>query len=211
MSGGHRFPFAIHQDDVYTFIEILRIVNEVGGQPVIVPHNQTIEAAGTLTEFCIGGPLSNSRTKAHLSNYLKGVIINPYDDTKNSMAILTKEDMFFYERGEKEYSVLAKFWPKTENAPIFLICGQTAVSNRAAAYFLAQNYDSYLRMKFDDKPFCLVLCVPSPMSYSYKMVEIVKDITNIAFDKFDFVTEKANQLESSQEPKIIEIENRNEE
>lgn len=175
-------PHRMSHGDVETLVEVARIVHEIRGEATIAPFDKILEPAGSVTEFCIGGPDSNERTKAHLRNFLKGIYINPYSPgTPDSIAILTKGEIFRFERDEKEYAILAKFRPASNSHPVLLVCGQTSKTNRAAGYYLGQNYDKSLRKKFGNGQFCLILKVTSPASYGYKAVELAKDVTDTAF------------------------------
>ncbi|MCP4373620.1 MAG: hypothetical protein GY797_36780 [Deltaproteobacteria bacterium] len=167
-------------EDIETLVEATRIVYEIGGEVTLAPYDK-LSDAGSVTEFCIGGPESNKRTKVHLDNFLKGVQMAPYSNTPDSLMIMTKSENFRYEKHEEEYAILARFWSTPNTLPVFLICGQTGRANRGAVHYLAQNYDSSLRRKFDTDSFCLIVKIKSPLTYGYKVVSLVKDITESAF------------------------------
>ena len=169
--------------DIETLVELVRIVEGVGGTLNIAPFDKILEPAGETTEFCIGSPASNDRTGVHAENFLKGVQFLPYSlDDPDSLAIIVSEGKFRHEAYEEEYVVLARFYPYPNSQPIFLISGQTASSNHGATYYLLKNFHSSLRRKFgSSRPFCLLLKLQSPRTYGYKSVGLVADITNTAF------------------------------
>lgn len=172
--------------DVQTLVEVVQLVERIGAELEIAPFNQILEPAGYVTEFCLGGPDSNQRTKIHLSNFLQGVRINPYmPGDPNNIAILIKDEIFRYEKNQSEFAVLARLFPEPKKHPIILVCGQTARSNRGAVYYLIQNYDEFLRKQYGDrKQFCLILKLQSPLIYGYRSAKLVKDLTDTAFIPF---------------------------
>jgi hypothetical protein len=170
--------------DIGTLVEAVRIVHEIGGEATIAPFDEALEPAGIITEFCIGGPDSNERTQIHLDNFLIGVQARRFTDPVDQLAIITRAETFKFENREKEYAILAKFFPKPNSKPVFLVSGQTGFANKGAMYYLAQNYDRLLRKKYGLGPFCLIMRVTSPWTYGYKMVEAAKDITDTAFVKW---------------------------
>lgn len=176
-----RYPNAMNHGDAGALVEAAGLVREIRGEVTVAPFDEAIEPAGGMTEFCIGGPDSNERTRTHLDNFLKGVSMNPYANETDPLAITTKTEKFKYEKGTQEYAVLAKFRPNPNARPVFLVCGQTPIANRGAMYYLAQNYDSSLRRKFGLGPFCLILKLTSHWTYGHKMVALVKDVTDTAF------------------------------
>lgn len=169
--------------DIETLIEIVRLVDDIGGRAKIAPFDKILEPAGEVTEFCIGSPASNQRTQVHAENFLKGVEFTPYiQDDPDSLAIITKDDKFRHKAYEDEYAVLTRFYPTPDSQPVILISGQTSRSNQGATYYLIKNYNTSLRKKFGSKrSFCLVLKLQSPLTYGHKSVTLVKDITDVAF------------------------------
>jgi hypothetical protein len=177
---------AMAHGDVETLVEIVKLVSEIPGNLIVAPFDRVLEPPGKITEFCIGGPTSNERTKIHLENFLKGVRFNPYaPNDPDRIALVTKEEKFRYEENQNEYMLLARFYPHQGSYPIILICGQTARSNQGAAHYLAQNYADALSRKYGNKKtFCLILKLQSPSIYGYKSVKLVKDLTDTAFIPF---------------------------
>jgi len=178
-----RAPHAMNLRDVQTLADLMKIIHEIRVEATIAHFDEVSEPPGIKTEFCLGGWESNRRTKSHLENYLKGVQVKPHDpDSPESIAIVTASGQFNYEWGILEHAILAKFYPKSTSHPVFLICGQTAITNRAAVHYLSENYDKFLQKKYGDKPFCLIIKVTSSREYGYKGAEIALDVTNTAFN-----------------------------
>ena len=169
--------------DIETLVDIVRLVDEIGGNLKVAPFDNLLEPAGEMTEFCIGSPGSNQRTQVHMENFLKGVRFNPYTpDEPDNLAIIENNNKFLYEKFESEYALLAKFYPNPDAQPVILISGQSARGNQGAIYYLIKHYDGLLNTKFGrTKHFCLVLKLRSPLTYGHKSVQLVKDITASAF------------------------------
>lgn len=169
--------------DIETLIELVRLIDEIGGKPKIAAFDKVLEPPGEMTEFCIGGPDSNHRTKVHAENFLKGVRFLPLSlNDPDNLAIVTSTGKFKHIAYEEEYVILARLYPKPTSRPVILISGQTSRSNQGATHYLIKNYNSTLRKQFGSKrPFCLLLKLQSPRTYGYKSVGLVEDITNTAF------------------------------
>ena len=179
--GQYRGQNATSHNDIDSVVGAIKLIHEIGCRVKVASSDKTIESPGDITEFCIGGPGSNERTKIHLDTFLKDIQMNPYAHETAPLAIITKKKTYKYENGENEYAVLAKFKPKPNGKPVFLICGQTGFSNKGAVYFLEQNYNKGIKKKYGNGEFCLIVRVVSPWSYGHKSVEQVDDITEIAF------------------------------
>lgn len=177
---------AMAHADVLTLIEVVKLTSEIQSKLEIAPFNQVVEPGGGITEFCLGGPDSNLRTKVHLETFLKGIHLKPYvPGDPDNIAIATRDKVYRYEKNQTEYAILARFFPNASANPTILICGQSSRSNRGAAYYLIQNYDQILRKKYSNKKqFCLVIGLQSPLTYGYKSAYLEDDVTAIAFVPF---------------------------
>lgn len=178
---------AMSHEDIQTLVEVVSLAHEVGVELEIVPFDQLLEPAGDTTEFCLGGPDSNQRTKVHLANFLQGVRFHPHAPGNiDNIAILSKNEIFRYRKNDSEYAILARLYPYPNSRPVILVCGQTAKSNRGAIYYLLQNYDDFLRKRYGNrKRFCLIIKLYSPLTYGFKSARLEKDLTNIAFTSPD--------------------------
>ena len=61
--------------------------------------------------------------------------------------------------------------------PVFVLIGQTAVTNLAAARFLGANHRALRRTYGERADFCLVLRVVEPGAYGADRVELEADVT----------------------------------
>jgi hypothetical protein len=161
----------------------LHLSVQLGAQPVIMPWDQLREGIGSRTEFCIGGPDSNARTGAHLRSYLPGVAKRPYNPARrDSMAFVIGDQRYLRERDKQEFAVVAKFLPRGASRPVFVISGQTAITNWASVHFLNSNYKRLAKSLASPERFCLVLRITSPELYGHKMVELEADVSTAAFE-----------------------------
>jgi hypothetical protein len=173
-------PMAASQRDVGALIEAIGIIQPFDPEVIANPSNEIVEPVGDMTEFCIGGPDSNARTRVHLAEFLKGICAHSSQDEGQRLVITTKKHSFPYKRGKLEHAILAKIMAKPNAKPLFLICGQTSLANRGALYYLKYNY-RHLYQGFNSRQFCLVVRLLSPTTYGHKMPELVEDVSDIAF------------------------------
>jgi hypothetical protein len=182
MNHNPRLPMTMHHADIQALVEVAMLVRELGAHPLMMPWDQMREGLGDNTEFCIGGPDANGRTRGHLAAYLPGLIVRPYDpDRRDSLALAVGNRQFLRSPDEQEFVAVAKFAPFGGSRPLFLICGQSAVTNWAAVYFLNREYRRLPKTLASQERFCLVLRVTSPTIYGHTMVELEADVTAAAF------------------------------
>jgi hypothetical protein len=85
------------------------------------------------------------------------------------------------EPGREEYALLARLTvgqsPNTR--PVFLFCGQTAITNQAATRYLARNHERLAR-KHGNSSFVVLLKVVNSQAYGPDVVELVADVTRAA-------------------------------
>ena len=162
--------------DAYAMMELASVVSECGATAEIVGASDVRQGVGDRAEFCIGGPASNARTAAHLRWRLPGVTITTeWDDGANKLII--GDRVYRREKGSVEYVLLARITGGQGERPTFLICGQTATSNLAAARVLARRHRELIRAHGPDGTFALLLRVLQPDAYGSDVVEVVGDIT----------------------------------
>ena len=65
--------------------------------------------------------------------------------------------------------------------PLFLICGQTGITNRAAASYLRDNYRRISSVHGVRENWSVVLCVVAPSVYGHQMTELAADVSASAF------------------------------
>ncbi|MDT3446955.1 MULTISPECIES: hypothetical protein [unclassified Pseudofrankia] len=79
--------------------------------------------------------------------------------------------------GEHEFALLARVAAGPARRPLFILAGQTATANLAAAYYLRSRADE-LTTEFSNRPsFCLILRVDAATVYGHELVEREADIS----------------------------------
>ncbi|MEU6086921.1 hypothetical protein ABZ865_08925 [Streptomyces sp. NPDC047085] len=173
---------SVSRYDVFALLELSAIVKECGAHARVVGHDATQQGFGERTEFCVGGPYSNRRTAAHLSSLLPGVRMNVETDAGPELgALQIGADEYRMERGRSEYALLARLTADGQGAsrPVFLFCGQRAITNQAATRYLARHHER-LRRKHGTGSFVLLLKVVNSGAYGPDVVEVVADVTRVA-------------------------------
>jgi len=173
-----------HHNDVYAMIEAVTLANDVGAQVDVESCNDFRGSNGDRTEFCIGGPGSNPRTGGHVAAQLPGVSLRPFDPAAHdSMAFVVGDQVFSWNRGNQEYALVAKFTPQGAMRPVMVICGQTALANRAAIGFLKREYRNLLKVIASSDRFCIIVRVTSIGTYGHQAAELARDISEVAFTR----------------------------
>lgn len=80
-----------------------------------------------------------------------------------------------------EYVALAKAYVPAMPNPVFIVAGQTARSNLAAARFLASRHRALLKSYGVTGQFCIVLKIVEPLAFGPDYVEVAGDETDVAF------------------------------
>jgi hypothetical protein len=171
---------SVHRRDMAALVEIATIVNDCGGRAEVVAGDSGPHGMGRLTEFCVGAPAANPRTAAHLRAVVPGVRFAAVDG-QDGRTFRVGDTGYPAPSEQAEYVVLARAHPPAAPNPVFVIAGQTARSNLAAARLLALRYRSLLRTYGAGGRFCLVLRIVEPEAYGPDLVEIVADRTAVAF------------------------------
>ena len=181
-------PGSTHQDDVHAMIEIAVLAAEVGARVTVTSCDSIREGNAGRTEFCVGGPSSNPRTAGYLASFLPGVTVAPFRTAgggpgagDDAGAFIVGGERFLYERGRHEHAIVAKFTPAAGGRPVVLVCGQTAITNRAAVHLLKRDHRRLTRALGRVDRFCLVIRVTSPGLYGHEMAEIAGDVSDAAF------------------------------
>ncbi|MGW0930258.1 hypothetical protein [Streptomyces sp. NPDC002644] len=168
--------------DAFALLELAAVVKECNAHAQLVPHDAAQQSFGERTEFCVGGPGANRRLAAHLHSLLPGVRINVEPDAgPDRGAFQIGSERFRMEPGKEEYVLLARLTAgQGRNArPVFLFCGQRAITNQAATRYLARNHEKLAR-KYDGGSFVLLLKVVNSAAYGADVVELVGDVTKAA-------------------------------
>lgn len=137
---------------------------------------------GLITSLISGASVANVRMQSHLARFLPGVSIHSYaPDSQKSAAIVAGGREFLRERDSREYVLVAKVRLPDGGHPLFLICGQTGITNRAAASYLRDNYRRISSAHGARESWCVVLRVVAPSVYGHQMTELAADVSGSAF------------------------------
>ncbi|MDX3534227.1 hypothetical protein PV721_07570 [Streptomyces sp. MB09-01] len=172
---------SLHRNDAFALLEISSLIKDCGATVQIVTHDTARQGFGERAEFCVGGPTSNVRTTAHLASMLPGVQTDvglPSGDPDRG-AIRIGGEAYRWVKGEVEHVLLARLTTGQGSRPVFLLSGQTAISNQAAARYLARHHERLAR-KYGDRSFCLVLKVINSDAYGPDVTELLADVTGPA-------------------------------
>jgi hypothetical protein len=175
-------PRTISKHDVFSIVELAKLMRDLRADLDVVGSGEGAYGVGDLTEFCVGGPTANARMQSHLARFLPGVSIRSFaPDSPKSAAIVTAGQEFLRERDSREYVLVAKVRPPEGGQPLFLICGQTSITNRAAASYLRDNYRRISSAHGAGENWCVVLRVVAPSVYGHQMTELAVDVSASAF------------------------------
>ncbi|MEU9300096.1 hypothetical protein [Streptomyces sp. NPDC048269] len=172
---------SLHRNDAFALLEISALIKDCGANVQIVTHDGARQGFGERAEFCVGGPASNTRTTAHLTSMLPGVQVDVglASGHPDRGAIRIGEERYRWEKGMVEYVLLARLTTRHGSRPVFLLSGQTANSNQAAARYLAKHHVRLAR-KYGRESFCLLLKVINSDAYGPDVTELVADVTGPA-------------------------------
>ncbi|MFE4175344.1 hypothetical protein ACFRR7_25430 [Streptomyces sp. NPDC056909] len=171
---------AVHRHDVFALLELSALIKDCGAHAEIVQHDTARQGFGERTEFCVGGPASNRRMAAHLASLLPGVKVNTEPEPKADRgAFQIGSERYRAEPGVGEYVLLARLTAGEGERPVFLFCGQRAITNQAASRYLARHHEKLAR-KYGGNAFCLLLKVVNSHAYGPDVVELVADVTRAA-------------------------------
>ncbi|MGW8885292.1 hypothetical protein [Streptomyces sp. NPDC055749] len=171
---------AVHRYDVFALLELSALIKDCQAHAQIISHDVAQQGFGERTEFCVGGPGSNRRMAAHLHSLLPGVRVNTDPEPGPERgAFQIGSERYLAEKGVSEYVLLARLTAGQDTRPVFLFCGQQAITNQAASRYLSRNYEK-LHRKHGNNTFCLLLKVVNSQAYGPDVVEQVADVTRAA-------------------------------
>lgn len=180
-------PKDMSRADAYALMELAALVRECGARSVLTSHDEVRRGLGDKTEFCVGGPTANVRTAAHLASWLPGAVFTaPAEDAGHLVPTLLVGEREFPLRtsaeqpGGQSFALLARIHPRPDGRPVFLIAGQTSVTNHAAVRYLTANHRALARRHGRDGAFALVLRVVNSRAYGPDVVELEADVTAAA-------------------------------
>ncbi|MFI6488629.1 hypothetical protein [Streptomyces sp. NPDC050564] len=173
---------AVHRYDVFALLELSALIKDCGAHAEVITQDAARQGFGERTEFCVGGPGSNRRMAAHMHAMLPGVRVNTdAEPGPERLAFQIGSEQYRMEPGLTEYVLLARLTAGQPGLtrPVFLFCGQRAITNQAATRYLARNHERLAR-KHGDKSFVLLLKVVNSQAYGPDVVELVADVTRAA-------------------------------
>lgn len=173
---------AVHRFDVFALLELAALIKDCGAHAEVITQDAARQGFGERTEFCIGGPGSNRRMAAHMHAMLPGVRVNTDPEPgPDRLAFQIGSERYRMESGLSEYVLLARLTAGQPGPirPVFLFCGQRAITNQAATRYLARNHERLAR-KHGNSSFVLLLKVVNSQAYGPDVVELVADVTREA-------------------------------
>ncbi|UUU29728.1 hypothetical protein JIX56_07420 [Streptomyces sp. CA-210063] len=173
---------AVHRFDVFALLELSALIKDCGSHAQMITQDAAQQGFGERTEFCVGGPVSNRRMAAHISAMLPGIRFNT--DTEpgpDRASFQIGGERYRLEPGVTEHVILARLTTgqPDQARPVFLFCGQRAITNQAATRYLARNHER-LHRKYGTGTFVLLLKVVNSQAYGADLVELVADVTRAA-------------------------------
>ncbi|WP_030667591.1 hypothetical protein [Streptomyces sp. NRRL B-1347] len=176
-AGGPELTVTRH--DVLSLLELAALVKECGAHTQIVAHDAAQQGFGERTEFCLGNPAFHRRMAAHMHSLLPGVRVNADPEPgPDRGAFQIGAERYRMEAGTAEYVLLARLTAGQDARPVFLFCGQRAITNQAATRYLARHHERLARKQGGS--FVLLLKVVNSQAYGPDVVELVGDVTRAA-------------------------------
>ena len=173
---------SVMRHDVFALLELAALIKDCNAHAQVVAHDAAQQGFGERTEFCVGGPSSNRRMAAHLASLLPGIRVNVDPESgPDRGAFQIGSERYRLEPGKGEYVLLARLTAGQLGGarPVFLFCGQRAITNQAASRYLARNHEKLAR-KHGGNTFVLLLKVVNSQAYGPDVVELVADVTRAA-------------------------------
>lgn len=173
---------SVMRHDVFALLELAALIKDCNAHAQVVAHDAAQQGFGERTEFCVGGPASNRRMAAHLASLLPGIRVNVDPEPgPDRGAFQIGSERYRLEPGKGEYVLLARLTAGQLGGarPVFLFCGQRAITNQAASRYLARNHEKLAR-KHGGNTFVLLLKVVNSQAYGPDVVELVADVTRAA-------------------------------
>ncbi|MDN3293978.1 hypothetical protein QWM81_07940 [Streptomyces ficellus] len=188
---------AVHRFDVFALLELSALIKDCGAHARIVRHDAAQQGFGERAEFCLGGPYSNRRMAAHIQSLLPGVEVTSDtepDPDRGAYRVTFRigSERYPMDAGMSEYALLARLTAGEGARPVFLFCGQRAITNQAATRYLVRHHEKLARKYGTDGSFVLLLKVVNSQAYGPDVVELVADVTRTARSPAPEATQRAN-------------------
>ena len=184
----------IQHQDAYAFAYLAHLALDLKVNPEIIPYHKISESVEPTDEFCVGGPISNLRTKVLLAK--------SYPDFEVDAAGVDMSQRTYYARFKMEGKevTLEKdeefcFLIKTRtnySKTVHFIFGITPLGTSGAAYYLYKHYKDIYKL-YGQSPYFIVLKLN--LSLGYKTAHPV--------------TEFKVKDQSEKEPTIIKYNEKN--
>ncbi|MBB0244334.1 hypothetical protein [Streptomyces alkaliphilus] len=172
---------AVARNDVFALLELAALIKNCRSHARVISGETAQRGFGERTEFCLGGPMGNRRSAAHLHSLLPGVFANTdAEPGPDRGAFLIGTERYRLENGSVEHVLLARLTAGQEGRPVFLICGQRSITHQAAARYLARHHLRLARKYGGSGNFVLLLKVVNSQAYGPDVVELVADVTTTA-------------------------------
>jgi hypothetical protein len=193
---------SVHRRDVAALVELATIARDCGGRADLITEDDSPQGIGRVTEFCVGGPSGNPRMAAHLRALLPAVRVEmlPVETAPDGagaglrdLPLSVGDTTFRREPGRAEYVVLARVFGPDGGRPVFILNGQTARTNLAAARYLATQHGALFRRYGAAGQFCLVLRILEPDAYGPDLTELAADLTGQAFAEVKALDRKLSE------------------
>ncbi|HJD81034.1 hypothetical protein [Kitasatospora aureofaciens] len=172
-TGSH--AHTVTRRDAYALMWLAGLVEECGARPELVAHDAAHRGLGAKTELCLGGPVSNERTAAHLAWGLPGVVITSGPGPGSNVIVVGDQE--FVVEPDRTHTLLARIATPDGGRPVFLIAGQTGTANQAGVRHLVAHHRELARRYGRNGTFALILRVVNPEAYGPDMVELAADVT----------------------------------
>jgi len=181
---------SVHRRDVAAVVEVATLLRQCGASADVLVTDADLRGVGETTEFCIGGPSTNRRTAAHLSKFVPGLTIDSHETDPDGLTLRLAGRAFRRVPGVEEFALVFRIPIKVgAKRPLWIICGQTARSNHAAARYLNAESRTLIR-RFGRQPgFCLALKVINPTIYDHRYVELAGTFEHTQFTMASTTTE----------------------
>jgi hypothetical protein len=175
---GHKFGShnSIHVNDVAAALEVSALLRSAGSEPDVLAPTAAAGAPRDAVEFCVSGPDSNERTEAHLRRFVPALKVHPpVQDDPRRLAYQVDGEEYRMEIGQAEYVLVARIC-RPSRPRLFLVCGQTSLSNRAGALYLGERLGDLRHTHGDERSFGVILRVVDSQTYGHREFEEVRPV-----------------------------------
>ncbi len=168
---------SVHRADVASLIELASVIRECGGIPALLAPDENRPQSGRVAEYCVGGPLTNPRMAAYLRSEFPGITFAQLPGKNEQLPFSVGGKEYLRTADREEFVLLARVQAPEPARPAFLLIGQTAESNLAAARLLAERHRELTATYPPGSTFCLLLRIGEPAAFGTDRVEIAADVT----------------------------------